>query len=99
MTASINTRADSAVLATLSSSGLASVEDPSRLIPKASKLELMVLAVYIPPQEPVPGTALRSIPSKSSSLMRPAEYSPTASNAETMVRSCPFQRPGLIVPP
>jgi hypothetical protein len=32
-------------------------------------------------------------------LMRPAVNSPTASKAETMVRSLPFQLPGLIVPP
>ena len=59
----------------------------------------MVLAVYMPPQAPVVGQALRSMPSKSSSLMRPALIAPTASKAEMTDRSCPFHLPGLMVPP
>ena len=68
-------------------------------MPSASNDDDMVLAVYMPPQEPADGQALRSMPSKSSFDMRPAVNSPTASNAETMVRSLPFQLPGLMVPP
>ncbi len=68
-------------------------------MPRASKEELIVLAVYMPPHEPVVGQAFRSIPSKSSSLIVPAMKAPTASKAETMERSSPFQRPGLMVPP
>ena len=37
--------------------------------PSASKAELMVLAVYMPPQEPLPGMARRSISQKSVSVM------------------------------
>ena len=59
----------------------------------------MVLAVYMPPHEPVPGMAFSSMPQKSSCVMRPRENSPTASNTETMLSSLPFQWPALIVPP
>ncbi len=68
-------------------------------MPMASKAELMVLAVYMPPHEPEPGQAFCSMALKSSSDRRPAVNSPTASNAETMVRSLPLWCPGLIVPP
>ena len=98
-TASISTRADSAAESVFSRSGLAIVEEPSRLMPSASNAEDMVFAVYMPPQEPVPGTELRSMPSKSSWLIRPWEYSPTASKIDTMVKSLPFHEPGRIVPP
>ena len=68
-------------------------------MPSASNDELIVLAVYMPPHEPVDGHAFFSTPLKSSSDMRPAVNSPTASNDDTMVRSRPFQLPGRIVPP
>ncbi|MNL03536.1 hypothetical protein D3C87_1240760 [compost metagenome] len=97
--ASTSTRADSAALSTFSWSGLAIVDEYSRDMPSASNDELMVLAVYMPPHEPVDGQAFFSTPSKSSWLMRPAVNSPTASNDDTMVRSLPFQLPGLMVPP
>ena len=99
LTASSSTFADAPAEACFSPSGLAIVDEPSRLIPSASNADDIVLAVYMPPQEPVPGIAWRSMPSKSSWLMRPCENSPTASNTDTMFRSCPFQLPGLIVPP
>ena len=51
-----------------------------------------------PPQAPTEGQAFFSMPMKSSSLILPAAYAPTASNTLTTVRSCPFQRPGLMVP-
>jgi hypothetical protein len=59
-------------------------------MPMASKALDMVLAVYMPPQDPAPGQAWRSTASSSSSEMRPALYSPTASKALTMVRSRPL---------
>ena len=59
----------------------------------------MVLAVNMPPHEPAPGHARRSTSSSSAASIRPAEYSPTASNTLTTVRSRPAWRPGLIVPP
>jgi hypothetical protein len=52
--------------------------------------ELMVLAVYMPPQEPLPGMARRSIWQKSSSLILPALNWPTASKTLTMFRSWPL---------
>ena len=59
-------------------------------MPKASKAELIVLAVYMPPHEPLPGQACCSTPFKSSSLILPEVNSPTASKAETMLRSLPL---------
>ncbi len=59
----------------------------------------MVLAVYMPPQAPTLGQAFFSMPWKSSSLILPAANEPTASKADTMVRSLPFHLPGLMVPP
>ena len=72
---------------------MAMVLEKGRLRPSASKAELMVLAVYIPPQEPVPGIALRSTANRSSSEMRPALCSPTASNTLTIFRSSPSSFP------
>ena len=43
-----------------------------RLRPSASIAEAMVLAVYMPPQEPGPGIAVRSTSSSSASLTVPA---------------------------
>ena len=82
-----STRALSAAESTFSWSGLAIVDEYSRLMPSASNDELIVLAVYMPPQEPEPGMQRRSISLKSVSFIRPAVSSPTASNADTMVRS------------
>src|SRR5574337_1332594 len=99
LTASTSTRHDSAALSILSRSGFAIVEEYMSDMPSASKEELIVLAVYMPPHEPLHGQAFSSTPSKSSLLMEPAMKAPTASKAETMERSCPFQWPGLMVPP
>ena len=52
-------------------------------IPQASMAEAIVLAVYIPPQAPAPGQALRITFLYSSSSMVPATFSPQASKAET----------------
>src|SRR6185369_12534709 len=96
--AATSTAADSAAESAFSASGEAICEEPSRLMPSASNEELMVLAVYIPPQAPTDGQAFFSMPTKSSSLILPALNEPTASKAETMVRSLPFHWPGLMVP-
>ena len=53
----------------------------------------------MPPQAPTEGQAFFSMPTKSRSCILPAAKAPTASNALTMVSACPFQLPGLIVPP
>ena len=63
LTACISTRADSAAESAFSASGAAICEEPSRLMPSASKEELIVLAVYWPPHAPTDGHALRSMPS------------------------------------
>ena len=64
-TASANTSAERAALSAFSSSSAAIVEEPGRLIPIASNTDDIVLAVYIPPQEPIPGHAWRSTSSSS----------------------------------
>ena len=97
--ASASTRADSAVLSAFSASSAAMVDEPLRLIPRASKAEDMVLAVYIPPQAPAPGMAFRSIASSSACGSFPASNWPSASKTLTMLRSRPSWQPGLIVPP
>ena len=53
----------------------------------------------LPPQAPVPGSAQRSMQSKSSRLIVPAFSEPTASKTETICRSWPLWWPGLMVPP
>src|SRR3546814_19325070 len=60
-----NTRADSAAELVFSSCTLAIVDEYGRLMPIASNAELMVFAVYMPPQEPGPGMACSSIDRKS----------------------------------
>src|SRR5262245_42216357 len=97
--AETKTSADSAAESAFSPSGAAICEEPSRLMPSASNEELIVLAVYMPPHAPTLGQAFFSMPVKSSWLILLAEDEPTASNADTMVRSLPFHLPGLMVPP
>src|ERR1051325_9204541 len=97
--ASASARPDCAALSAFSSSSAAIVEEYGRLKPIASMTADIVLAVYIPPQEPAPGHARRSTSSSSSAVMRPAQYRPTASHALTTVRSPPLERPPLIAPP
>jgi hypothetical protein len=89
----------SAVLSRFSSSSFAIVDEPGRLIPMASMALLIVFAVYMPPHEPLPGQACRSIWTNSSREMLLALIAPTASKTLTTVRSFPFQWPGLMVPP
>ena len=99
LTASTSTRADSAAESAFSASGAAICDEPSRLMPSASNDELMVFAVYMPPQAPTLGQAFFSTPTKSGSCILPAVNAPTASKALTMVSAWPFQLPGLMVPP
>jgi hypothetical protein len=65
--------------------------------------EAMVLAVYMPPQEPSPGMAQLSTVSSSSSEYSPEACFPTASKTDTMSRSfcSPLMvaQPGKMVPP
>ena len=72
--------------------------EPGRLMPIASPIELIVLAVNIPPQAPSPGQARRSISSRSSSLNVPAALAPTASNTLVMSIARPWYSPGMIEP-
>ena len=61
--ASTSTRADSAAESAFSGSGEAICELPMSETPSASNDDDMVLAVYMPPQAPTVGQALRSMPS------------------------------------
>ena len=77
--------------------------EPGRLRPRASPMEAMVLAVYIPPQAPSPGQIARSMRSTSSRLILPALQAPTASKASMIVTcfSVPsesFTQPGAMEP-
>ena len=56
-----------------------------RLMPIASIAEAMVLAVYMPPQEPGPGIAVSSICFSSISDTLPAAWPPTASKTEMIL--------------
>src|SRR5699024_10223085 len=70
-----------------------------KLIPIASIAEAIVLAVYIPPNEPAPGHALHSSSFTSHPLISPLFNCPTPSKTETKSMSFPFNLPGDIVPP
>ena len=72
--------------------------EPGRLMPSASPIELIVLAVNMPPQAPSPGQAARSISSSSSSLIVPAAQAPTASNTLVTSSARPWCSPGMIEP-
>ena len=71
-------------------------ELPGSDSPKASMAEAMVLAVYMPPQEPGPGIAVRSTSLNCSSVIAPAAFWPTASNTEITSRR---SAPSAMVPP
>ncbi len=87
--ASTSTCPDRAALSAFSASSAAMVEEYGRLIPIASNTDDIVLAVNIPPQDPLPGQARRSTSSSSRSSILPALCCPTASKALTTVRSRP----------
>ena len=71
---------------------------PGRLIPIASPIELIVLAVNIPPHAPSPGHARRSISRRSASLSVPAALAPIASKTLTTSIARPWYSPGMIEP-
>src|SRR5581483_10669545 len=62
-------------------------------MPMASMAEAMVLAVYMPPQEPAVGQALHSMAFNCSAPILPALYWPTASKMDTMSMSLPLYLP------
>ena len=62
--------------------------------PSASIAEAIVLAVYMPPQEPAPGKACCSTSASSASVILPAACWPTASNTETMSHRLAAPVPG-----
>ena len=70
-------------------------------MPIASIALAIVLAVYIPPQEPGPGIAQEVMSSNPLSESLSLECAPTASNTETISSffDCPVMQPGKIVPP
>ena len=70
-----------------------------RLSPIASMAQAIVFAVYIPPHEPGPGIAQRSISPNCASLIEPFALCPTASNTLTISNSFFPKHPGKIVPP
>ena len=72
--------------------------DPGRLMPSASPIELIVLAVNIPPHAPSPGQAWRSISPSCSSVIFPAAQAPTASSTLTTSIGAPLTSPGRIEP-
>ncbi len=72
--------------------------DPGRLMPIASAIDDIVLAVNMPPQAPSPGQARRSISPSSSSEIVPAAHAPTASNTLVMSSARPLYCPGMIDP-
>ncbi len=65
----------------------------------ASDTQAMVFAVNWPPQDPAERQATHSRACKSSSLMVPALWAPTASNTSWTVTSRFLKRPGTIEPP
>ncbi|KAH3670533.1 hypothetical protein OGAPHI_001048 [Ogataea philodendri] len=78
-------------------------DDPGSDMPITSAAEAMVLAVYIPPQDPGPGHEFRTMSCLCSSLIDLLRYWPYDWNAETTssVLGTPAQvpEPGKMVPP
>jgi len=62
-------------------------------------MDAIVFAVNIPPQDPAPGQAWRSISSSSASLISPVATEPTPSKTFWMVISRPSCSPGMMDPP
>ena len=71
---------------------------PSKLMPSASAIELIVLAVNMPPHAPSPGQAARSISPSSSWVIVPAAQAPIASNTVVMSMFFPSCTPGNVDP-
>lgn len=68
-------------------------------MPRASQRQFMLLAVYMPEQEPQPGQVFCSNSSRPSSSMISALRAPTASNILDREVSTPPTRPLIIGPP
>ena len=83
----------------LSSDTAACALELGRLMPRASMAQAIVLAVYMPPHEPGPGMAQRSMSASSWSPILRAACWPTASKTLTMSRLRLCRQPGRIVPP
>ena len=75
------------------------IADPIGLMPSTSKAIAIVFAVNWPPQAPAPGLATDSSSARSSSLIVPAAWAPTASKTSWIVTSLPRKLPGAIEPP
>ena len=71
---------------------------PGKLIPNASAIDDIVLAVNIPPHAPSPGHAARSISPSSASDIVPAPTAPIASNTVVMSIFFPACTPGTVEP-
>ena len=67
-------------------------------MPSASATLAIVLAVYMPPQEPMPGQAAFSIAVSSSRVIFPAAQAPTPSKTSIRVRSLSPSFPGSVEP-
>ncbi len=63
---------------------------PGSDMPMASAMELIVLAVNMPPHAPSPGQALVSMSSSSAAVMLPVATAPTASNTLVMSMALPL---------
>ena len=73
---------------------------PGTVMPNVSIAVASVFAVYIPPQAPAPGHALRMISNRCSSFISPARYCPYDWNALTKSNGWSLAlHPGLILPP
>ena len=83
----------------LSSDTAVCAELLGRLMPSVSIADAIVLAVYMPLQEPGPGMAARSIASTSRWLIFFCARAPTASNTVTISTFLPLWLPGRMVPP
>ncbi len=85
MTSSPQARATSS----LRPSSAGTIAEPAGEMPSTSKAIAIVFAVNWPPHAPAPGEAASSSSCSSSSVIRPAAYSPTASNTCWIVTSWP----------
>ena len=72
---------------------------PLSPIPRASVRQFILLAVYMPEHEPHVGHVFSSYSLRSSSLILPAVYAPTASNILERLVLHPLTWPASIGPP
>ena len=79
-------------------SGAGGAALPGSAMPSASATLAIVLAVYMPPQEPMPGQAAFSIAVSSSRVISPRAQAPTPSKTSMIVRSRSPSFPGSVEP-